>query len=308
MSDVFTQLAPGALVLTAAAIAGGLLATRLRRGGTVAATTNRKDDLDERLGHLLAHLRDLDEQERRLAPGSYESERRRIEAAAAALMKERDRVEEVVVQPTPSTAQEGDAVIGFLAKNPQWKGALWGGGVVAVAAFLYMTVIAEQRPREAGGTMTGGSETGGAAPAGAGAQMDPEISALVAHLRASPSDLEALVRLGHLVLRGQMLDEARMLTDRALQLAPDNLEARVHDAVLIASRDPGAGLKKLDAVLEKAPELSEAWLFRGMLGMQSGNQELMRESFTQFVAHAPEGPQRERIRAMLQGGAQAQQQ
>ncbi len=308
MNELFAQMLPGASIIAVASAAGLVLA---RRWGGEAHEGAAKDDLDERLGHLLAHLRDLDEQQHRLTPESYTSERSRIEAQAAALMRQRERAEATPArQKKVEAPAAADPIIGFFGRHPEWKGALWGGGLVAILGFLYITVVAEQRPREPGGSLTGGGAPmmGGGAPAmggGGQASMDPEVQALLQRLREAPTDITALVRLGHVVLRAQMLEEARVLTERALQLDPDNLEARVHDAVVVASQDPARGKQKLEAVLQMDPKLAEAWLFRGMMAMQSGDQAVMRESFSQFVTHAPEGPQRDRIKAMLDGMAAA---
>ncbi len=36
-----------------------------------------------------------------------------------------------------------------------------------------------------------------------------------------------------------------------------------------------------------------------MLSMQAGNMDVMQESLQQYMRYAPEGPQKERVRAML---------
>jgi Flp pilus assembly protein TadD len=85
----------------------------------------------------------------------------------------------------------------------------------------------------------------------------------------------------------------------------DNVIAMVYEAVLMAAAGDIEGANsRLDRITGDNPKLPDAWLFRGMLAMQAGNTDRMRESFTQFIAVAPESPQRERIKVMLERTAQ----
>ena len=128
------------------------------------------------------------------------------------------------------------------------------------------------------------------------------MRALAGRVREDPNDVEALVILARKLLRSQAFEEAQVLNQRALTVAPDNLDAQVNAAVLTSARGATAeALKELDGILEKNPQHAPAWFFRGMMGMQSGNQELAMQSWQKFVDVAPEGPQKQRIQGFLSG-------
>lgn len=313
-ADLTTTWLGATVALTTGLGMGGVGAwLTTRRRETAFGNDENVADLEERLAHLIAQLRDLDEQATRLTPAAYAAQKSEFEARAAGVLRERERVTTRKKAGPPVAARPASDVsptIGFFAARPQLRGALWGGGSVGLAFLLYTLVVHEQQPRDAGAPMgmpgasaapmAGMAPSGGpsgAAGEGAGAG---EITALTERLTEKPDDLSALLRLSHLLLRAQMLDEARVVNDRALRLEPQNPEGRVHAAVLRAGGGDSAGaIEDLNAVLTTSPKLAEAWFFRGMLAMQSGDQKIMQESFTHFVEVAPEGPQRDRIRAML---------
>ena len=60
----------------------------------------------------------------------------------------------------------------------------------------------------------------------------------------------------------------------------------------------------LNRLVQQHADFAEAWFFRGMLALQHGDQEIMKESFRHFLKIAPPSAQRDRIEAMLrsQGG------
>ncbi len=207
----------------------------------------------------------------------------------------------------------------FLHERPALRGALWATGIFVVGGALFFFVQADQKPGGRGGmaeamgggaapqAMEGGPQQRVDMPPFITAEMptDGEVQGLIATLKQSPGDVAATVRLGHLLVAGRMFEEARVLTDRALQLDPTNPEALAHAAALRSVQDREGGLAQLDALVRKDPKLAEAWLFRGMIGLQSGNTALMQESFQKFLAVAPEGPEREHVRSILAGTATA---
>ena len=171
---------------------------------------------------------------------------------------------------------------------PQLRGFVWGVAFMALACGLYTLVTREQHPRPA-------------MPSAAAPNADDgELNALKDRLSNNPNDQDALAQLSHRLLRMMMIEEAATLNDRLLQLAPKNPEGLAHKAMLRAARgERDAAVADLTALLKNQPTFAEAWMFRGMLGMQSGNTALMRESFSEYVKYAPDGPQKERIKAML---------
>ena len=292
--------------LVAGAFFGLLLMLGLRRqerGGQAyrEAGTPTRDDLAEAYGRAIAHLRELNEDTGRTDADYTRAERARVEARAAALLGQLqalDRRPEPA--PAPGGARRGDrpqnAVPSFLHRHPKLVGGLWGAGLSALGLFLFTTVRDGSTPRPA-------PPVAAAAEASAGG---PELDrgrflALQEQLKQSPDDVPALLELSHMLLRVQMLEEAQVLNERALTLDGQNLEGLTHAAVLAASRGDHDGAQAgLTAVLKRDPGFAEAWFFRGMLSMQKGDMPTMQESLRQFVRYAPEGAQKERVRAMLE--------
>jgi tetratricopeptide (TPR) repeat protein len=135
--------------------------------------------------------------------------------------------------------------------------------------------------------------------AGGGKRSD-ELKGIIAK---DPNNVAALVELGHLHLRVQDIQAAKIVTEQALALDPDNLEALTHAAVVKSGMGDSEGaFAGLDAVVTKDSTFHEAWFFRGMLSMQAGKSEQMKESFEAYIKHAPESPRKERIKKMLAGG------
>ena len=265
----------------------GLLATFIISRGLLpdrfAQVESQAADDEEQLAHCIAQLRDLEEQRRRLTDGAYNEQKAQFEARAVALLRAR----EMAASAPPKNLDGRSAPLRYLAMRPQLRGALWGGGSVSVVAFLYILVQQQQQ------------DVPSAPPLAAASADQNEMQTLTTSLQNDPNNVPTLLRLSHLLLKDQMLSEAKVVNDKILQLAAHEPEALVHAAVLQASEgDINAALERLTD-LAKENNLAEAWFFRGMLAMQSGNQSVMRDSFEHFVAVAPEGPQRQRIKAML---------
>ncbi len=312
-----------ALVVLALALAVGVwIALALRRRAPVEPMRDVLDDAEERVSRLLAHLRELALQQDRTDAETYAKERAELESRAAQAMRERDQLLEKrgsAPQGEPAEAPSSSSIVRFLQKRPALRGALWATGIFVVGGALFYFVQRDQKPGAQGGMAQAMGD--GAAPAQAmgdgGLQQrvdmppfitaemptDGEVQGLIAELRQNPRDVGATVRLGHLLIAGRMFEEARILTDRALQLDPTNPEALAHAAALHSVQDRDGGLAQLDALVKKQPKLAEAWLFRGMIGLQTSNTALMQESFQKYLAVAPEGPEREHVRSILNGTA-----
>jgi cytochrome c-type biogenesis protein CcmH/NrfG len=293
---------PAFATLGVASALGAWVARLLPAGAPRApATSDTVADLEERLGHLVAQLRDLDEQRGRLSSAAYIDQKAEFEGRAAATLRALDETRRGKARggPRARDAVEVTPAVQFLASRPQLRGALWGGGIVALGALLFTLVSQEQRPQAPMGGATGAATNPDQA----------EMKALYETLVHKPDDVAALTRMAHLLLKAQMHNEARVVNDRALQLDASSVEARTHAAVLEAGAgNAAAGQAGLDTVLKQDPTFAEAWFFKGMLAMQGGDSEVMRQSFQQFVRYAPAGPQRDRIRAMLERQATPEQQ
>jgi tetratricopeptide (TPR) repeat protein len=305
---------PGFVALALGIVSGGWLITALAgRREEQGMSDTPAVDLEESAAHAIALLRDLEEQRHRLEPAAYASEKERLERVAADALRQRDQQ----LAKLKARAKAQPAAVTTAGIPPQLKGFLWGGGTVAGVGLMLLLVNNYSVPRAEGQSMTGNSTIEGGAPpmmgggGGGGApglgparnfEPDDEMRALAERLKTNENDVDALVRLGHKLLQAQALQEAMLVTEKALSVAPENEEAKVHRAVLRnAIGDPDGALRDLDALLGKTPGLAEAWFFRGMIGMSNNRPELAQESWTKFVAVAPDGPQKERIRGFLEG-------
>lgn len=303
-----------ALGLGAGGIAAGILRRKEPNRDPTEAINNRIEDIDERTDQLLAQLGDLQQQAPRLEHDNYAQQRSEAEAQAAALLRERDELlaQRQAVQSRSANKEKSKPAP---APGSGVKGFVWGAGAMGVIAFLVISAMDAQTPRQPGQSVTGNAQIDGEAPRdaapqgvappasrGVDAETSKQMQELVQHLKKHPADVDKLVELGRLLLKAQMFKQAEVVTDRALQLDPENTLARVHAALLEGARgDTERALQKLGSIVEAHPDVADAWFFRGMLAMQAGRQELMRESWQQFVELAPESPRSERIRAMLDG-------
>ncbi len=282
---------PGIIVLVTGAIIGVLVAKLARRAGVATDRDMTLRDLEERVEHAVNQLRDLQLQEARIEPAFYAEQRAELEGRAATALRERDAVlaGKDVIKSGPDrpkrAAPDGEVspAVAWFDARPWARTLAWVLGVGIVGGILIASVAIEQKPRE----QTGGPMTGGPAP--------------------DPNDAQQLLAHARQMLASQRFEEAQAAIARVRRLAPDNQVAMVYEAVLMAAAGDVAGANsQLDRLTGENPRLPDAWLFRGMLAMQAGNMDRMRESFTQFVAVAPESPQRERIKAMLERAAPPQ--
>ena len=261
-------------------------------------------DLEERYNHAIALLRDLELYQERLEPGSYEEQRARLELEAAAAMRSRDKklAEEDSARNQAggggqsSKEETTSETVGFMASHPQLQGFVWGLGVAVVVGGLYASVQKESRPRPP-------AQRARPMAGPASGEANSKMAELLDTLQKEPTNVGAMVELARLLLRAQMLNEASLVTERALQFEPENLEALTYAAVIKSGRGDGeGGFKGLEDVLVKDPTFHQAWFFKGMLSMQGGKTEQMKESFGKFIEFAPDSPRKERIKKMLAGG------
>ncbi|MEZ4270238.1 MAG: hypothetical protein R3C68_02010 [Myxococcota bacterium] len=284
-------------------------------------------DAEERVNHLIAQLRDLKEQQARLDPTVFAQESVRLEERAAAALRQRDALLDGDVLPAAASVEANPqgvlaeptqvppTTMGSNNATGQVKGFVWGAATVLVIVGLMWMVSSESTQRQSNGSPTGNSsmmqtpsvQSGEApkaeAPEAEQAAANQRFKELETRIRQDPNDIAALSELTQLLMRAQAIEEAKVVNERILSLDAENTQARVYAAV-IRSAEPGqldAALGDLDALLKKHPDFADAWFFRGMMGMRSGNTELAQESWRKFVAVAPESPRRQRIEGFLKG-------
>lgn len=304
MNEIINSMLMPFGVALGGALLGLLIAWRFLKLEESASITPLVD-LDERVEHLIALLKDLEQQRGRLEPAFYEAEKSRLETEAAQALAQRQEVAEEVSQSVSKiSATKRDSnqspSMGFLQNRPGLRGFLWGALAVGTASGLFISVQNESGLRPEGGSMTGNSPVGEATPPANQAPATSEIERLIGQLRENPSDLQAMIRLSRVLLARQMFGEAEVVIKRALALDPQNLGALTSQAMIIASQGDVDGAKNaLTSVLKQDKRYADAWFFRGMLAMQAGQNDEMKAFMTEFVRYAEPSPRRERFVSML---------
>jgi hypothetical protein len=193
-------------------------------------------DLEERANHYIALLRDLKEQEARLAPQNYATQKQGLEQLAAEALRHRDGKLKAAAQPQKTKASAGrpgesqkvvekKEIDGFFAKRPQLKGFMWGVGTLAVGVFLYTLVQEVARPREESGSVTGNSSMMKASSQSSSPSLQAarrQAEAYLARLKDDPNDVDAMLGLGHLLIEAGATHEARAVLSQVKKIAPDH--------------------------------------------------------------------------------------
>lgn len=277
-----TNWIPAVIVLAAGVAIALAYLLASRRRAPAAAGDPHLADLEQRVQTLFDQLRELEVERHEMGEG-YLAEKTRLEQAAAAALRERDRYgkQRPAAPPGPATARTP----GFFARHPQLQGAAWGAGVVLFFAAVALVLTREQRDRR-DGAMTGAVPPG--APARAQqSEADREFERAVVGAKENPRDLERASFVTHELLREQRYEEASEITRRALAVDPFHVELRIHHAVLRAAKgELQSAIAELER-LARYPEAYEALLFRGALAMQAANFTVALESFERYVAEAP---------------------
>ena len=90
MNEIIDSMLMPFGVAIAGAILGLLIAWRFRNLRSASLTP--LVDLDERVEHLIALLKDLEQQRTRLEPDFYQAEKERLEQEAAATLAQREEI------------------------------------------------------------------------------------------------------------------------------------------------------------------------------------------------------------------------
>ncbi|MFZ5469184.1 MAG: tetratricopeptide repeat protein [Myxococcota bacterium] len=290
-----TNWIPGLVVLLAGLVAGVVFVLLARRSKPTAASDGDATlaDLDERYRMLLGQLKELSAERHHLGEERYALERTRLELAAAAALKEKDHhLRGVRHQQAKAAARaekreraQPDEPQGFFAKNPAFKGALWGGGVVLF--FVLLGVLLGQESKTRVDEMPSSMKPPSEAP-----QEDLRFQGALERLNSAPDDLGTLAEVSHELIRRQQFDEAQRLNERAAGLDPFHLETRIHRAVLRAVQgEGGRAMAELEHLAVTYPDAHEALLFAGALAMQLGDKERALTHLERFLVEAPPGEQ-----------------
>lgn len=185
----------------------------------------------------------------------------------------------------------------------------WSGGLVAFVALAALVMSQAVRPRSDEGTITGslpGQDAGGPAGPPIAAVDQGQLDALRKAVEADPTDVEALVALGHLYLRLQRYPDLAQVTEQALQLDPQNPEALTHLGMLLFTTQHSAGvIETFDRALEADPDFAEALQFKGMVSYMRGDYATAVSAWERYVGVVPPEEVSPRIKAMLAAAKQS---
>lgn len=265
-----TNWIPGLVVLGLGLLASGLFLFFSRRQATARAAPREgvEADLNAKFQALLEQRRALEAERHAMEAESFTAEATRLETAAADVLRERDNKAKSAGESAPP---QREASKGWLARNPQLAGAVWGAGAVGFFAILAMLLMQEQKPRGEDGVMTGRTPPQASAPLPPQeAPQDPQFEALVERAKSSPEDAEAVGYVTHELLRMGRLEEASMLVERGLSLDPFAVELRVHRAVIASLKgEVTRAERELTKLVDTLPDAQEGLLFLAAMSLQS---------------------------------------
>lgn len=315
-----THWGPGIIVVVAGVVVAlVLLFLARKKTAPIEEKDDRLADHERKVQALLEQLRELNQDSHLMPEADFKAEKARLEAEAAAALRARDEYAGALVtanrmaeKAAPGKkAEAAPAPAGFLAQNPQLKGALWGASIVGFFVLLGLLLTQETKPREemGGGPMTGGGSTSAMGGQQQNAAMDAEeheFQELQKKLQQNPDDLELSARVAHELLRRQDFNGAGALTDRALTIDPFHTEARVHHEVLRGLKGDAMGaLDQLEKIGKAQPDGDEALLFAGALAMEVNDP---RRALRNFESYASITPPNEQPPQLAQGIALLRQQ
>jgi hypothetical protein len=288
-----TDWTPGLIVLAVGFVAGILFLLLSRRGE--GAASGSPDDLDAKYQSLLAELKEHVANKHLLPAAQWEKNKRRLEQAAAQVLKDRDQHKHEALKAearaekraqTPAAPAQG----GFFAQNPTIKGALLGGAVVGFFVLLGSLLGQETKPRADGMGMTGaGPMMGGGAPMADEPQaQDPELEALLARVQRAPDDGDALAAVASFLIRRQGFDDARPFVQRLTLVDPFHVGGRVARAVLLAvdGHSPEAQ-NELERLGARYVDAYDARMYAGLLAMEANDPGRALKQLELFTEQAP---------------------
>ncbi len=287
--------------------AAGEAETEARRlAGERAPAGREASELLDREGALVRSLEEIeaDLEAGNLSPADYEALKGRYESELARVQAQLGGAETVA-----SRLKGATTAVASHRRSRLASVVGWGGGVVAFVALAALVMSQAVRPRGEEGTITGslpGQDAG--RPAGPPiAEVDQgQLEALRKAVEADPTDVEALVELGHLYLRLQSYPDLAQVTEQALQLDPQNPEALTHLGMLLfTTQHPAGVIETFDRALEVDPDFAEALQFKGMVSYMRGDYATAVSAWERYVSVVPPEEVSPRIKAMLAAAKQS---
>ncbi len=297
-----TNWTPGLVVLGFGIAGAAVYLLTSRRLKNDAPTGGTADDLQAKYDSLLIELKEHIANKHLQQGPEWETERARLEQAAAAVLREKSQLKHEALKAearASTTTQAASTDTSFFARNPALKGGLIGGAVVAFFVFLGWQLGQQSKPREEGMTATG------AVPPGARAapqqpEMDTQIPILMEAVKKAPEDAEVLANLSMYMIRKQAFDEARQFVQRGTLLDPFHVRTRVARTVLAAvDGDAESAQAELERLGTVYPEAYEGLMYAGLIAVEQNDSPRALKNLEAYVAVAPQAEQPPFLRMAL---------
>jgi tetratricopeptide (TPR) repeat protein len=294
-----TNWLPGVIAAGGALLAAVIFLIASLRKHLPTAQPSSAEDLSVRYQGIILELKEHAANKHLHAPEAWAAEQSRLEQAAAAVLRERAGVQhdtlKTKARAEKSVATQAEAT-GFFAKNPAFKGALWGAAVVLFFVVLGVLLSRESKDRAEGeqitGMKAGGSRPAMQAPDNAPEKEDLELKTALERAERSPDDIEALSAAANGLIQRQLFDDAAPLVRRATALDPYHVPTRIHRAILVAvDGEPVIALDELQHIADTFEDAYEARMYAGMLAMQADDKEGALAQFERYLAEAPAAEQ-----------------
>ena len=314
-----TNWIPG-LIAGGAGLALGLLAAWRLRGSSKRTNTLERRDLEAEWTSLKIQLLEARSSEQNQPEQAHH--RYALELRAAELLKERHVAESSSPEPSPietPTNPSNDS-----PRRASWVGAVWGA--LATAAILVPLLLVQNHATE---RAEGGSVTGNTGPAGGptgappatnsapikGAPPmkgapDPALKPLRDAVDANPKSAAPRLALIRAQIGRRQLIQAYEGSNEVLKIEPDNPQAKTFLAIVrIEMGMSSQATKLLSEALQANPGLVEAWIYRGVANMQTGEAQAALDDWQEAMKLRPDSarvlqPLIERAEGILDGSIQ----
>ncbi|MBX2802884.1 MAG: tetratricopeptide repeat protein [Myxococcales bacterium] len=300
-------------VLVAGLAAAYLMLNQQTEGDEQIEATSRRIDLQSTVDEMVEALKALEMEKGKMDPAEYQAERESLLARGSHAMAVLDGVdvdEEAAPEAAAEAALTGDATqtpaaaaapAGFLASlSPEWRGALYALGAVAIIVALVYSARMGASDRQKDQGMTGGEIVNQSLPGnGPDPAADPQFraakEALELRLKQNPNDVEAMNGFTALYLQFSDPGKAMEHNTKALEVDPQNLDARSYLGVLnMMMGMSDRALEHIDGVLKDDPEHPLALPYRGLFLMEMQRFEEAIPVLEKAIAVQPGNPSLQR--------------
>jgi len=179
--------------------------------------------------------------------------------------------------------------------SPQWEGALWMLGIVAVIAGIVLFL-------DSGGDVSAKDGVSQNAPPAREALVGPDEAEWQEALTKDPNNIEALNTMCWFeIQRRNDVEKAMEYNERAKVVDAKNPDTRFHHALLLfLQKLPDSANDELDKLIADHPDHADALEFRGLFYVQEGKFALGKAMIVRAEEATKDGKARIRLRRFIQ--------